>query len=132
LLFTGLAILLGAVSAHARDLRGLWSPHDGRPAAIWFLGAAALLLAMSFAFLVLVLVPRTKSPEPTRYAWPWLADASLNDIEHLQARTLRKEGWRQAQQLAKIAAFKYRYFSRAVVTSGLSVACLLIWSVLRP
>ena len=132
LLFAGLAILLGAVSDHAHDLRALWTAHESRPAAIWILGAATILLAASFALLVLVLVPRTTTSGQTRYAWPWVANATPTELEQMGTDTLRSEAWRQAHQLAKIAAFKYRYFTRAVVTSGLSVTCLLIWSVLRP
>jgi hypothetical protein len=132
LLFAGLAILLGVVSPHGRDLKALWHPGDSRPAAVWFLGVAAVFLATSFTMLMLVLLPRTSTSGSTRYAWPWLARATTSELDQMQTETRRAEAWRQARQLAGIAEFKYRYFTLAVLAAGLSVACLLIWSVLRP
>jgi hypothetical protein len=132
LLFTGLAILLGAVAKDAHELRALWNPELEHSTALWFLASAALLLTVSIGFLIAVLLPRTKSVESTRYAWSWVANASLSEIEQLDPSDLRTEAWCQARALARIAAFKYHYFMLAVVTSTASVACSLIWAVLHP
>jgi hypothetical protein len=132
LLLTGLIILLGAVSSQAKDLRALWASNTSRPAALWFLGAAVVLLAIALGLLVVVLLPRTRLSGPSRYAWPWIAKASLDDLKELKPSSLREEGWRQAKQLAEIAAFKYRYFASAVWIAAGSVGCLLVWIVLRP
>jgi hypothetical protein len=131
LLFTGLAVLLGALSPHARDVRTLWTGHDGRPAAVWFLGAAIVLLALAFGLLVLVLLPRTRPAGVTRYAWPWLTRMSVEDLVRLGAGAMRREGWQQAKQLAEIATRKYKFFTAAVWVSALSVACYLVWSIVR-
>jgi len=91
-----------------------------------------VLLAIAFALLVAVLLPRTRFSGPSRYAWPWIAKAGLDDLEGLKPNSLREEGWRQARQLAEIAAFKYRYFASAVWVTAGSVGCLMVWTVLRP
>jgi Family of unknown function (DUF5706) len=132
LLLTGLIIILGAISSQAKDLRALWASNASRPAALWFFGAAVVLLAIAFALLVVVLLPRARLSRPSRYAWPWIAKTSLDDLKELKPTSLREEGWRQAKQLAEIAAFKYRYFASAVWVTAGSVACLLVWTVLRP
>ena len=132
LLLTGLLILLGAIGSRARNLQDLWSSNASRPAALWFLGAAVALLAIAFGLLIVVMVPRTGIDYPSRYAWPWIATTSLKDLEELKANSSRKEGWRQAKQLAGIAAFKYRYFTKAVWATAGSVFCLLLWTVLGP
>jgi uncharacterized membrane protein YeaQ/YmgE (transglycosylase-associated protein family) len=131
LLLTGLTILLGAVSAHVRDLRTLWTGDAGRPAAVWLLGVAVVLLAAAFGFLVVVLLPRTKSVGASRYAWPWIAKTSVEDLVRLTPDSMRREGWQQAKQLAEIAAFKYRFFAAVVWMSAVSVACFLAWSIVR-
>jgi hypothetical protein len=132
LLLTGLIILLDAISSRAKDLRALWAGNASRPASLWFLGAAVVLLAIAFVLLVAVLLPRTRSSSPSRYAWPWIAKVSLDDLEGLKPNSLREEGWRQVKQLADIAAFKYRYFTSAMWVTAGSVGCLIVWSVLRP
>jgi hypothetical protein len=132
LLLTGLIIILGAISSRAKDLRALWASNASRPAALWFLGAAVVLLAIAFALLIVVLLPRARLSGPSRYAWPWIAKASLDDLKGLSSASLREEGWCQAKQLAEIAAFKYRYFANAVWVTAGSVGCLLVWTVLRP
>lgn len=132
LLLTGLIIILGAISSQAKDLRVLWADNVSPPVALWFFGAAVVLLAIAFALLVVVLLPRARLSGPSRYAWPWIAKASLDDLKELKPTSLREEGWRQAKQLAEIAAFKYRYFASAVWVAAGSVGCLLVWTVLRP
>lgn len=131
LLLTGLIIILGSISSRAKDLRALWASNASRPAPLWFFGAAVVLLAIAFALLVVVLLPRAQLSGPSRYAWPWIAKASLDDLNELKPTSLREEGWRQVKQLAEIAAFKYRYFARAVWVAAGSVGCLLVWIVLR-
>jgi hypothetical protein len=132
LLLTGLAVVLGAISSQAKAVRVLWEIHASRPAALWFLGAAIVLLALAFALLIIVLLPRVPLSGPSRYAWPWIAKSSLDDLNELKPNSLREEGWRQAKQLAEIAAFKYRFFASAVWVSAGSIGCLLVWTVLRP
>jgi hypothetical protein len=132
LLLTGLAIVLGAISSQAKEVRALWEIHASRPAALWFLGAAIVFLAIAFALLIIVLLPRVPLGGPSRYAWPWIAKSDLDDLKELKPNSLREEGWRQAKQLAEIAAFKYRYFASAVWVAAGSIGCLLVWTVLRP
>lgn len=131
LLLTGLTIVLGTIGSRAKDLRALWTSSASRSLALWFFGAAVLLLAIAFSLLVIVLLPRSRFSGPSRYAWPWIAKASLDDLKELKPASLREEGWRQAKQLAEIAAFKYRYFAGAVWVAAGSIGCLLVWNVLR-
>jgi Family of unknown function (DUF5706) len=131
LLLTGLTVLFGTVSGHAHDLRALWTPGASRPASMWFLAGAVILLAVAFVLLLLVLLPRTKSAAGSRYAWPWIASTKIEELERLTPETLRTEGWQQAKQLADIAAFKYRRLVTAVWASAGSVICVLLWSLVR-
>jgi hypothetical protein len=98
---------------------------------VWFLGAAVVLLALALVLLVLVLLPRTEPVGATRYAWPWLATTSVNELIQLRSDSLRREGWQQAKQLAEIALRKYKLFTAAVWLSALSVASYLMWSIVR-
>lgn len=91
-----------------------------------------MFLAIAFALLIIVLLPRIPLGGPSRYAWPWIAKSGLDDLKELKPNSLREEGWRQAKQLADIAAFKYRYFASAVWFAAGSIGCLLVWTVLRP
>lgn len=132
LLLTGLIIVLGAISSQAKEVRALWELHTSRPAALWFLGAAIVFLTVAFALLIIVLLPRVPVGGASRYSWPWIAKSGLDDLKGLKPNSLREEGWRQAKQLAEIAAFKYRYFTSAVWVAAGSIGCLLVWTVLRP
>jgi Family of unknown function (DUF5706) len=132
LLLAALTVLLGSVSSSARGLRGLWSGHPHRPEALIVLAGSVVLLAVAYALLVAVLLPRHSSTAATRYAWPWVNTASLEILEHLAPDSRRTEAWRQAKQLAAIAARKHRLFTAAVWFSSGSTMCLLGWSVLRP
>jgi len=90
-----------------------------------------VLLALAYALLIAVLLPRRSSPADTRYAWPWVNSTSLLDLVLLRPDSRRTEAWRQAKQLAAIAARKHTLFTAAVWVSSSSVACFLAWSVLR-
>lgn len=131
LLLAALTVLLSGVSPHLGDLRMLWTGNADRPAELWLLGAAVVLLTLAFGLLVVVLVPRTRSAARTRYSWPWLERTSVEELARLAPASLRLEGWKQAKQLAGIAAFKYRYFTTAVWIFALSLACFLAWSIAR-
>ena len=132
LLLAALTVLLGSVSSSARSLRGLWSGHPQRLEALIVLAASVVLLAVAYALLVAVLLPRHSSTAATRYAWPWVNQASLETLEQLTPDSRRTEAWRQAKQLAAIAARKHSLFTAAVYFSAGSTMCLLAWSVLRP
>jgi hypothetical protein len=132
LLLAALTVLLGSVSSSARSLRGLWSGHPHRLEALIALAGSVALLAVAYALLVAVLLPRHSSTAATRYAWPWVNTASLETLEHLAPDSRRTEAWRQAKQLAAIAARKHTLFTAAVWFSAGSTMCLLTWSVLRP
>jgi hypothetical protein len=132
LLLAALTVLLGGISSSARDLKTLWSGHHvDRLDALIVLAASVALLAVAYALLIAVLLPRRSSPADSRYAWPWVNSASLLDLERLTPDSRRTEAWRQAKQLAAIAARKHCLFTAAVWFSSGSVACFLAWSVLR-
>lgn len=132
LLLAALTVLLGGLSSSARDLKTLWSGHhaDGLGVLI-VLAASVVLLVVAYALLIAVLLPRRTSFADTRYAWPWVNNKSLGELEILTPDSRRREAWRQAKQLAAIAARKHSLFAAAVWVSAGSVACFLAWSVLR-
>lgn len=132
LLLAALTVLLGRVSASARDLKTLWSSHHAdRLGVLIVLAASVALLVVAYVLLFAVLLPRRTSLSDTRYAWPWVHTKSLPDLEALRPGSRRTEAWRQAKQLAAIAARKHSLFTAAVWVSAGSVACFLAWMVLR-
>jgi hypothetical protein len=132
LLLAALTVLLGGVSSSARDLKTLWSGHHAdRLGVLIVLAASVALLVVAYALLIAVLLPRRSSQADTRYAWPWVNDGSLSELEILRPASRRTEAWRQAKQLAAIATRKHGLFTAAVWASSGSVACFLTWSVLR-
>ncbi len=132
LLLAALTVLVGGMSSSARELRALRSrqPHDLDSLII--LAASVLALSFAYCLLIAVLLPRRPSTGDTRYAWPWVNATSLPDLERLGPDSKRTEAWRQAKQLAAIAARKHALFTAAVWLSAVSTACFLTWSVLRP
>jgi hypothetical protein len=114
LLLAALTVLLASVSSSARSLRGLWSGHPDQLGALISLAGSVVLLAVAYALLVAVLLPRHSSTAVTRYAWPWVNTASLETLEQLTPDSRRTEAWRQAKQLAAIAARKLTLFTAAV------------------
>lgn len=133
LLLAALTVLLGGESSSARDLKTLWSgKHADHLDALIVLAASVVLLVVAYALLIAVLLPHRSSALDTRYAWPWVHAQRLHDLEALQPDSRRTEAWRQAKQLAAIAARKHTLFTSAVWVSAGSVACFLAWNLLRP
>lgn len=130
-LLTGLTLVLAVVSSQARDLRALWTHDASRPAATWVLGAATLWLVIAYVLAVSVLVPRTSSVR-SRYAWPWVATASADELLALRPGDAPAEAWIQAKALAVIAQIKFGRFKLAVWATAVSVALLIAWGILRP
>lgn len=121
----------GVVGSQARDVRALWTHDASRPAAIWVLAAAILSLAIAYVLAISVLVPRTRSVR-SRYAWPWLATASADELLALRPGEAPAEAWIQAKALAVIARIKFSRFKLAVWATAVSVALLITWGILRP
>lgn len=122
LLLAALTVLLGGASSSARDLKTVWAGrHADRLGVLIVLAASVALFIGAYALLIAVLLPRQTSLADTRYAWPWVHTKSLPELEVLGPDSRRTEAWRQAKQLAAIAARKHSF---SLLRSGSPLAAL--------
>jgi hypothetical protein len=68
----------------------------------------------------------------SRFAFPHLADADLDELVAHDPAALRREAWAQAKTLAGIVRGKYRCFSRALTWGVVSGLCFAAWLVVVP
>jgi hypothetical protein len=131
LLLAALTVLLGWLGSSVGTLRCVWSGHPQRLGSLLALGGSVLFLSVAVGLLIAVLLPRRSAPTATRYAWPWVHRTSIEELLALAPDSRRVEAWRQAKQMAMIAAHKHTLFTAAVWFSAGSVACLVVWGVSR-
>lgn len=91
------------------------------------LGLSALGVLWSAFYLLQVLTPRMRSVQKTRYSWPSLAQAKVDDLIDADPETDRREAWTSAIALANIAARKYRATRRSLIGWIVGGVFLLVW-----
>lgn len=125
---TALTLLLGAMSSDLIRLRSICSQPS--------LGLAVLLLSLlgvlaALVSAMLVVLPRTPSPAPNRFSWPWLSVVEESDVmDRVSQGTGADEAWAQARTLAKIARLKYQWLRAAMVSGGVAAVSFVVWKVL--
>jgi len=132
-LATAVSVLLVA-AASQRELFQIAVEHSSPRnvfAAISLVGGAIWLL-MSVAQIGWVLLPRTASPTPTRFSWPWVAAADVAELSALNPDDSRAEAWMHAKILAVIARKKFAAFRRALLLAAVGAGFLGAWAILRP
>ncbi|MFB8383075.1 hypothetical protein [Streptomyces rubiginosohelvolus] len=132
LLATVLAVLLGVISQKA-EKKDLFPPFPEGLGYVTFafLVMTVIFIAASYWSFYRVLAPRVDIPSmSTRFAWPWIAYASENALNNLDARSVRKEAWVQARALALISQAKFKFFKRGLATSAAAGCAFLVWLVL--
>jgi Flp pilus assembly pilin Flp len=106
------------------DLRGIIA------LALLAFGVAALVTSILTLFRALQ--PRLDSHHPSRFAFPWIADAQLADLIAGDHETIRREAWIQAQTLSRIVRAKYESLRRALPCAILAGALLVSWLIAAP
>jgi hypothetical protein len=128
---TGLTVLLAAEASQARTLQILWEATSAAPAAEWLLAASAVFLAVAYCLFVGVLLPRTQTRKPNRFSWPWLCQASDEELGAIDSGAVRREAWLQARTLATIASTKFRFLNWAIRSTAVSVLLYLVAMLVR-
>jgi hypothetical protein len=90
----------------------------------------AVALALSTAQVLRTLLPRATTTAATRFGWPSLVDANVDDLVGADPAGERRETWQHAHDLASIAAAKYRAVVWAIRWFILAGTLLLVWAFL--
>jgi hypothetical protein len=110
---------------------------DAFAASTW-LGVALLvgalvvvgLLACAGWRLLQALLPARNAEQANRFAWPSLTHLTDAAIEEAAgAETLRRQAWRQARELSRIADRKYLHFHAGAKWLAAAFAALALWLI---
>jgi hypothetical protein len=125
--------LIGAfVSQHDRA-RTVLDHADRRGAiALVLLALGVVALVISILYLFRALQPRLSSNQPSRFAFPWVAEADLADLMAADHEKIRREAWIQAQTLSRIVRAKYAGLRRALPCAALAGVLLVGWLIVVP
>jgi hypothetical protein len=119
-------VLAAATSSAIGRRSGVFTPQGaGQWLFLLLFGATACCLGVAMIGLLAVVRPRTGVPAgPSRFAWPWLADSTSEQLAHLPVHSVRSEAWAEARELAFVARQKFRHFSSALAWScGALLGC---------
>lgn len=100
--------------------------------ALVLLALGVIALGASILSLVRALQPRLRSRSPSRFAFPWIADAELADLMAGNHERIRLEAWIEAQELSRIARAKYEHLKHALLYTLSAGTLLVIWFVVVP
>jgi hypothetical protein len=124
---TALVVLLSAIAGDASAVRALWTEGLDAPLSLWLLAVSILAIGAALVAAALVVLPRTPSPKANRFSWPWLANATLEEVTARLGSDAREEAWYQAWTLARIARDKHRGLRVAMSLGFVAAACFLGW-----
>ena len=125
--------LIGAfVAQHDRARTALDHANRRDSVAVVLLALGVAALMTSILYLLRALQPRLDSCHPSRFAFPWVADADLADLMAGDHEKIRREAWIQAQTLSKIVRAKYTGLRRALPCAVLAGALLVGWLIVVP
>ncbi len=96
------------------------------------LALCSVAIVVAGVWLFRALRPRLTKREPSRFAFPNLADADLATLADADPAAARREGWVQAQTLAEIVLKKYACFTRALTAGMVAGAAFAVWLLLVP
>jgi hypothetical protein len=109
----------------------LTHPQPRSLVALAILTTGAMALAIAGVQVLRALRPRLAPGAPSRFSFPHLADADLDELLAGDANQIRQEAWTQARTLARIARTKYRCLRRALTCAVGAGILYLLWVVLR-
>lgn len=125
--------LVGSFIAQHDRARMVLDHADRRDAmALVLLALGAVALVTSILYLFRALQPRLDISYPSRFAFPWVADANLADLMAGDHEKIRREAWIQAQILSKIVRTKYQGLRRALPCTVLAGVLLASWLIVVP
>lgn len=134
LLAGALTVLTGTVVRQRQRVETLLDGDVGVRAALALIALflCAVLLVVAGAWLLNALRPRLNNDLPSRFAFPHLATATLQELVEADPVRTREEAWIQAQTLACIVLRKYECFYKAL-KAGVPAGLLLVaWHLLVP
>lgn len=94
---------------------GGWIAHANTKAALIAVGVA--------------LFPRTK-PSPSRFGWPTVKEADVEQLRRATADELEEDAWNHAKKLAGIAGTKYAALKVSLWLGVVTLASFVAWTVL--
>lgn len=103
--------------------------HPRGVVALILLAVCAVCLVAAGFWLFEALRPRLTNEETTRFSFPHLATADIDDLMTYDPQDVRQEAWLQAKTLATIACGKYRRFNNALhcgLAAGLAFVAWLL------
>lgn len=125
--------LIGAFVAQHSHINTAFNHGGVRDAtALSLLGLGAIALAASVLYLLRALQPRLDHQQPTRFAFPWVADANLADLMAGNHQTIRREAWIEARALSRIVRAKYQNLRKALPCAAVAGALLITWLIVAP
>ncbi len=125
--------LIGAFAAqHDRAMTTLHQADRRDIIALVLLALGVVAIVTSISCLFRALQPRLDNCHPSRFSFPWLADANLADLMAGDHQQIRHEAWIQAQTLSKIVRAKYKGLRRALPCTVLAGALLVGWLIVVP
>ncbi len=127
------ALTLGVVKQRPR-VEALWASDPGARGlvALALLSICAACLTLAGVWLFKALKPRLTNGEASRFAFPHLAVARLDDLVAADPADIRREAWVQAQTLSKIVLDKYQCFSTALTFGAVSGLSFVGWLLVVP
>jgi hypothetical protein len=98
--------------------------------ALVLLALGVLALACAIGHVLVALRPRLAPGDRSRFSFPHLAEADLDELMAGDAIQVRREAWSQARTLARIVRAKYQSFRRALSCTVISSLLLGAWVIL--
>jgi hypothetical protein len=134
LLATALTVLTAGVVRQRHTVETVIDTGVGWRAgiALCLLGVCVVALVIAGACLFKALKPRLTNAGPSRFAFPHLADADLDELARHDPEAIRREAWLQAKTLAGIVRDKYRCFSNALTWGVVSGIAFVGWLLVVP
>jgi hypothetical protein len=124
-------VVLGGAMVGQRGRVGEIIDHPGARGIVGLvlLGGSAVTLAVAAVNLFLAVWPRLPDPGPSRFSFPYLARVPLAELIDAPPGELRRDAWRQAQTLARVAKAKFQGFARALSAGALAATLFVAWSI---
>ena len=131
LLAAALSFTVAAVAGQRPEIAKLIHSHTAADGlALSMMALAVLAFTISAVHVVQAIQPRVDSAVSTRFGWPTLADAEIDDLVAVCAAAAVREAWLHAKQLSLIARAKFTAITVALRWFALGAAFLLAWSFL--
>jgi len=96
------------------------------------LTVCTLMVMLAGYWLFRAFSPRLENPEPSRFAFPHLAEVDLATLVDADAAVIRAEAWIQVRTLSRIVLRKYTFFKKALGAGFGAGVAFIGWLLLVP